>query len=376
MDLSTDSDYSDTEISEILTIVVFRRTRIVSTRPNLFYVLDDKDFYDRILYSILELIGHHIKHPTDWNHALTEEQMLLITLRVYGTSGMLQTIGDLFGASKSTVSKVITLVSHHIACLRERFIIFPKDDSQKYEAYKGFYIIAKFPTVIGALDGTHVKIISPGGNNSELYRNRKGVFSINVQTMCDANLKITNIVARWPGSAHDSNILRNSRIYSRFENGEFGDSLIVADSGYPNKKFMITPLSKPITPEENLFNESLIRTRCNVERSYGVWKRRFPILSLGIRLNHKKVQSIIVATAVLHNICCTNNENDLPLLDPHASTALKFNHLNRTEPWFRDTREQVLEPVQAFSKWFEPPNRTTPIFGVVCSPGFQYIECN
>ncbi|XP_017476088.1 PREDICTED: putative nuclease HARBI1 [Rhagoletis zephyria] len=258
------------------------------------------------------------------NHALTEEQILLITLRVYATGGMLQTIGDLFGASKWTVSKVVTLVSHHIALLRERFITFPKDDSQKYETYKGFYSIAKFPTVIGALDCTHVKIILPGGNNPELYRIRKGFFSINVQTICDANLKITNIVARWLGSAHDLNILRNSRIYFRFENGEFGDSLIVADSGYLNKRFLITPLSNPITPEENLFNESLIRTRCTAERSYGVWKMRFSILSLGIRLNHKKVQSIVVATAALHNICCTNNENDLHLLDPHASTAVDF----------------------------------------------------
>ena len=49
-------------------------------------------------------------------------------------------------------------------------------------------------------------------------------------------------MARWPGSAHDSNILSNSRIYTRFENGEFGDSVIVADSGYPNKKFIMTPL--------------------------------------------------------------------------------------------------------------------------------------
>lgn len=161
-----------------------------------------------------------------------------------------------------------------------------------------------------------------GGENPELYRNRQGFFSINVQTTCDASLKITNIVARWPGSAHDSNILRNSRIYSRFESGDFGDSLIIADSGYPNKKFLITPLSNPTTQEENLFNESLIRTRCTVERSYGVWKRRFPILSLGIRLNHRKVQSIIVATAVLHNICCMNHEPELPVLAPSISSAV------------------------------------------------------
>lgn len=42
----------------------------------------------------------------------------------------------------------------------------------------------------------------------------------------------------------------------------------------------------PITNVENTFNESQIRTRNPIERSYGVWKRRFPILSLGINVRN------------------------------------------------------------------------------------------
>ena len=86
----------------------------------------------------------------------------------------------------------------------------------------------------------------------------------------------------------------------------------------------MTPLPNPITPEESLYNESQIRTRSCVERSYGVWKRRFPILSLGIRLKFDKIQSIIVATAVLHNICCINNETELPTLSNDLQNAVDF----------------------------------------------------
>eukprot|EP00102_Acyrthosiphon_pisum_P023339 XP_016660549.1 PREDICTED: uncharacterized protein LOC107883951 isoform X2 [Acyrthosiphon pisum] len=73
-----------------------------------------------------------------------------------------------------------------------------------------------------------------------------------------------------------------------------------------------------------LYNESQIRTRNVVERSFGVWKRRFPVLSLGLRLQLKTVQAIIVATAVLHNICREMKE-DLPndnfeLTEPHNET--------------------------------------------------------
>lgn len=45
-----------------------------------------------------------------------------------------------------------------------------------------------------------------------------------------------------------------------------------------------------------------------VERQYGVWKRRFPVLRLGMRLRVETVLTIIIATAVLHNIALQENE--------------------------------------------------------------------
>lgn len=72
-------------------------------------------------------------------------------------------------------------------------------------------------------------------------------------------------------------------------------------------------MPNPILPQEILFQEALLRTRNVVERSYGVWKRRFPILSLGIKLDYTRVQAVIVACAVLHNIAVLNAENEPPL---------------------------------------------------------------
>ncbi|KAL1479153.1 hypothetical protein MTO96_052092 [Rhipicephalus appendiculatus] len=45
----------------------------------------------------------------------------------------------------------------------------------------GFHRIAKFPGVTGCIDCTHICIKAPGGPNGEVYRNRNGYFSINVQ---------------------------------------------------------------------------------------------------------------------------------------------------------------------------------------------------
>lgn len=147
-----------------------------------------------------------------------------------------------------------------------------------------------------------------------------------MQAVCNANLEITDIVARWPGSAHDSNIFNNSRIKARFENNEFQDYVLLGDSGYGCKSYILTPLSDPKTVGETLYNESQIRTRNVVERTFGVWKRRFPILSLGMRLNVATTMNVTVACAVLHNMCrfrndeFENDEDDNSLLQEIEST--------------------------------------------------------
>lgn len=56
----------------------------------------------------------------------------------------------------------------------------------------------------------HFFLFSIGSAIGEEFRNRKSYFSVNVQAVCDANLFLMNVVARWPGSAHDATIFNNS----------------------------------------------------------------------------------------------------------------------------------------------------------------------
>lgn len=194
------------------------------------------------------------------------------------------------------------------------FINVSNNENEQVLIQQGFYNIARFPRVLLAIDCTHVRIQSPGRNQAEQFRNRKGYFSINVQMACDSKLKFRDVVARWPGSAHDSTIFSNSSLEAKFNAGMMGDSLMLDDSGYVVSSYLITPLLEPITAAENIFNESQIRTRNVIERSFGIWKRRFPVNSLGMRLNLETVQDVILATAILHNIAIEQNE-ELPEID-------------------------------------------------------------
>ena len=129
-----------------------------------------------------------------------------------------------------------------------------------------------------------------------------------MQAACDANLKITNIVARWCGSTHDSRIFDNSRLCSEFENGD-RNGILLGDAGYACRKYLLTPLRVAITPKERRYNFAHTRTRNVIERCFGVLKQRFQCLLNGMRLAPQKVGRTVVACAVLHNFLISEHDS-------------------------------------------------------------------
>lgn len=73
-----------------------------------------------------------------------------------------------------------------------------------------------------------------------------------------------------------------------------------------------------------------------VERQYGVLKRRFPVLAVGIRLELKNAINVIIACCVLHNICILRkerepvNENNVPNIEELISNGQIGNITNIT----------------------------------------------
>ncbi|XP_063223384.1 putative nuclease HARBI1 isoform X2 [Bacillus rossius redtenbacheri] len=312
--------------------IPLRRPRTIRERSNYFESYDEVEFRTHFRLSkqsahrLLEMIEAHLEYPSDRNMSVSPMQQLLATLRYYATGCHQLSTGDYAGFSKSTAHRIIHKVSCAVASLRPNFIHFPETPQEVHIAQMDFYNIARFPKVIGAMDCTHVRLQSPGGDNAEMFRNRKGYFSLNVQAICDAKLQFTDIVARWPGSTHDSTIFSNCYRRAMFENGRYNDCVLLVDSGYACKSYMMTPLESPDRPQEHLYNESQIRTRNPVERLFGCWKRRFPVLALGFQIQLENTFPIIVATAVIHNLLRQAGE-ELPPDDPDVNLPKPWDEL-------------------------------------------------
>ncbi|XP_045763464.1 putative nuclease HARBI1 [Maniola jurtina] len=307
-------DDSDTDEEYIV-----RRPRWIREREQHFDTLDDKDFVTRFrltkptVLSVLESIEDKLEFPTNINYSVAPINQLLCALRFYATGCYQVTAADLCGFSTSTAHRIVHRVSAAIASLRTQHIYFPELPDEIRDTQREFYERARFPCVIGAIDCSHVKFIkSPGGENPEIFRNRKHYFSLNVQAICNAKLEFTDVVARWPGSTHDSYIFSNCYRRAMFEQGRYGNAVLVGDAGYACNNYMMTPLDQCNTEAENLYNESHIRTRNCVERLFGVWKRRFPAMAIGLGVSVQHSFPIIIATAVLHNIARRSGETTPP----------------------------------------------------------------
>ncbi|XP_048481408.1 putative nuclease HARBI1 [Plutella xylostella] len=306
--LETSSSEDEIEV-EYVRNLQNRKKKVYFQRTNRFLTWDENSFLDRFRVSknvarVLALkLEPFLLPPTTKNFAITPIQQVLIALEYYACGSFQRCIGDTAGVHKSSVSRIIYRVSRAIANMRQEWVSMPQNVQEMEKTATRFYEISAFPKVVGAIDCTHIPIKSPGGEHAENYRNRKLFFSMNVQAICDADMYITNIVARWPGSSHDSHIFNSSVIKGRLEDGEFAGYWLLGDKGYAIKPYLLTPLRDPVTDGEKLYNESQIRTRNVVERMFGCWKKRFPALSMKIRTDLRRVQPITVATAVLHNIC-------------------------------------------------------------------------
>ncbi|XP_049522265.1 putative nuclease HARBI1 [Dermacentor silvarum] len=166
-------------------------------------------------------------------------------------------VRGLVNVSQPSVSRSIWEVTQAIcARLFRKYVRMPTSGEVKSVKTR-FFNIAGFPGVTGCIDCTHVQIISPGGDNAEVYRNRKGVFSINVQAVTGPELQFFDVVAGWPGSVHDSRIFENSRVMTSYEQRSVS-GMLLEDKGYACLPYLMPPLKNHQTAAEKRQDAHLI----------------------------------------------------------------------------------------------------------------------
>lgn len=231
----------------------------------------------------------------------------LCCLRFFATGSYQRSVGSdaLSCMSQTSVSRCIHEISNAINALASKYVYMPTDHEVE-DIKQKFYNIASFPGIVGLIDGTHIKIKSPGEPTEQAYYCRKGGHSINVLIMCDSNNIIRYANTKFPGTTHDAYIWRRSALLNyykeKYNNGE-RNFWLLGDSGFPLQPWLMTPFGAPASRSEQMFNTAHKSTRCMVERCIGVLKSRFRCILSERILSYDPVISgkIINACIILHN---------------------------------------------------------------------------
>lgn len=271
-----------------------------------------------------------------------------------------RTLSNLFGVGRSTACVITNQVCQAIVTeLAPRHIKMPSGDDLMIVIERFKQIGHGFPQVGGAIDGTHIPIISPT-HSPDCYYNRKGFHSIIMQAVVDSFLKFTDVCVGWPGRVHDARVLANSHIFNiaeRFQTAYpgsdvaiLGDTeipvLLLGDPAYPLKRWLMK--AYPETPgmrrEAREFNYKLSCCRILVERAFGLLKGRWRILLHQQEGHLGNIQAVVIACCVLHNFCLVHNE----VFDGYDLQEIRHDYATRGHAESRDAASDIRDTIRDF----------------------------
>ena len=157
----------------------------------------------------------------------------VISFLSYLRSGNFQySVGLSSGISQKSVSRIIEECTNVLVTSARNYVKFPTTiDETNYTKLKFSELCRTkgFPNVLGTVDGTHIGITYSKEDESR-YVNRKGFHSINCQVVVDAEFRFLDVVAKWPGSTHDSVIWRESGVKQKLSQGLLGSGWFLGNS--------------------------------------------------------------------------------------------------------------------------------------------------
>jgi len=175
------------------------------------------------------------------------------------------------------------------------------------------------PHCCGALDGKHVSVTCLQWNTGSMYRNYKGVFSIVLMALVDADYKFFRIDVGSDGSSNDACIYNGSELKEGLENPNNpfhlpenkplpGDDVpvpyfIIGDNAFGINKTLMNQISiRNMDYYERIFNWRLSSFRRVVENAFDILAHKFRVLLTTMNQRLKACRKIIATCVILHNL--------------------------------------------------------------------------
>ncbi|KAM7442648.1 hypothetical protein ABFA07_008425 [Porites harrisoni] len=160
-----------------------------------------------------------IKQDTRVRCPVSVEKHMVVGLWCLATGDMYRSCGLQFCIGKLTAKVISDQFESALCRLKNSYIRFPYTDKEVLEVMDRFEEEYHFPQIAGAIDGSHIEIRAPPDNHEDYY-NRQQFYSLVLQGVVDSKLLFRHISVGYPGSVHDSRVLRLSGLADLAEKGE------------------------------------------------------------------------------------------------------------------------------------------------------------
>lgn len=203
---------------------------------------------------ILNMLGHRlVRQQSRFRDPLPPEKILALGLYRLGHGNSYVSIGPSFNVGKSTVIEAVQDVVEALYELRNEYIKFPETEAETLAATETFEELSELPNIVGAIDGSHVRIIAPKDSAVD-YFSRYQQYDFIIQAVVNGRKLFLDFACGFPGSMHDARVLRRSAIFRKAERGEILSAptvhingrhelrpYLVGDSAYPLSPWLMKP---------------------------------------------------------------------------------------------------------------------------------------
>ena len=169
---------------------------------------------------LLDLVRDKLERQnTRFRSCIPAEKVLAIALHRLENGISYVTLALLLNVGKSTAIEATQDVVEALNELRKDHIHFSETEDETAESIAIFREFSKLPNIVEAIDGTRVRIIAPKKDAPD-YFSRYQNHDFQIQAVVDGRKLFLDFEAGYPGSMHDSRVLRNWSLYAKAERRE------------------------------------------------------------------------------------------------------------------------------------------------------------
>ncbi|KAH9136414.1 hypothetical protein AeRB84_018407 [Aphanomyces euteiches] len=163
---------------------------------------------------------------------------IALCMHYLSSGGTIMSVSAVFGVSHTRGVVFVNEVLRCLVHLSKSIIHSPSSVDYRASTAAAFESLAGFPDVIGAVDGTLLRIARPAEH--EGWYCRKGFPAVNVQAVVDSNLRCISCSVR-AGSANDQSLWNRSGYRLHLLQQLPQQYHLLGDSGYKIWRHLVTP---------------------------------------------------------------------------------------------------------------------------------------